>query len=293
MTILTLKSPAKVNLTLDVLEPAHTAGKREPSGYHRIQTIFHEVPKLYDTLIFEEVSESLPLLKSKVWIEYHGLGACHRLKIPTDESNTILRAARLLQETYGVKDKGMRIILEKRIPPQSGLGGAASNAATTLRTLNALWGLNLPIEKLLTHAAQIGMDVPFFILGGCALGMHYGEHLMPLPTLDTLGLAIEIIPTKTAVSTPQAYAALDLSHCGQCAKDTGELVKILKGEKVIEDKKALEFTVKNLLHNDFESSFFSTNPNLKKQYQNAHLTGSGGTLFRLLSKTPASLPAHS
>ncbi len=250
MTILTLKSPAKVNLTLDVLE-------REPSGYHRIQTIFHEVERPYDRLVFEEVPES------RVWLEPHGL------KVPNDETNTILRVAQLLKDEYGLKDKGMRIILEKMIPLQSGLGGAASNAATTLRALNSLWGLKLTTEQLLTLGAQIGMDVPFFILGGCALGMHYGEHLMPLPTLDTLGLSIEVIPTKTAVSTPEAYAKLDLSRCGKNTNKTSELVKILKGEKTGD--------IESLLHNDFENS----------SHPGEHLTGSGGALFRL---NPLSAP---
>lgn len=278
MTILTLKSPAKVNLTLDVLE-------REPTGYHRIQTVFHEVPKLYDTLIFEELVGPLSSLNPKVWIELHGIGEYSNPQIPIDETNTILKAVRLLQKTYGREDKGMRIILEKRIPPQSGLGGAASNAATTLTTLNSLWGLNLTVDQLLTHAAQIGMDVPFFIFGGCALGMHYGDHLMPLPTLDTLGLTIEIIPTKIPVSTPEAYAALNLATCGKNAAKTSELVKILNGKKSGE--------IEPLLHNDFEEGFFRKNP--KSQNPGVHLSGTGGALFRVnrLINTPVAPPARS
>lgn len=272
MTILTLKSRAKVNLTLDILG-------RESSGYHRIQTIFHEVEKPYDTLIFEEVSDSTiwksDFYRSRVWLEPHGL------KVTNDATNTILKAAQLLKDEYGLKDKGMRIILEKRIPLESGLGGAASNAAITLKALNNLWGINLTTEQLLTHAAKIGMDVPFFILGGCALGMHYGEHLMPLPTLDTLGLAIEIIPTKIAVSTAEAYKNLNLSRCGKNANKTLELVKILKGEKPIDRTRALDL-IEPLLHNDFEIATNSP----------THLTGSGGAHFKLVN-TPASPPARS
>ncbi len=274
MTIFTLKSRAKVNLTLDVLG-------RAASGYHRIQTIFHEVEKPYDRLVFEEVSDSMvwKLRESMVWLETHGY------KVPNDETNTILRAAQLLKDEYGLKNKGMRIILEKRIPPESGLGGAASNAATTLSALNSLWGLNLSAEQLLTHATAIGMDVPFFILGGCALGMHYGEHLMPLPTLDTLGLAIEIIPTKTRVSTPDAYKNLDLSQCGKNATKTSELVKILSGEKIGE--------IEPLLHNDFEEPFFRVHPNVQKNNPHAHLSGTGGAFFTIKHQAPVLVDQNS
>lgn len=264
MTILTLKSRAKVNLTLDVLE-------REPSGYHRIQTIFHEVEKLYDTLIFEEVSGA------RVWLEIHCLGQYRSATIPTDETNTILRAVRLLQSEYKLQDKGMRIILEKRIPPESGLGGAASNAATTLKGLNRLWELGLSDNTLRALAAKIGMDAPFFITGGCAVGMHYGEQLEHLPTLDRFGYAIEILLTDIAVSTRDAYAALDRSSTlGARNHDTGRLVAILKKYGPPTHGELAE--IPRLLHNDFEliSEIF---PQMSPE---AHLSGSGGARFRLV-----------
>lgn len=264
MTILTLKSRAKVNLTLDVLE-------REPSGYHRIQTIFHEVEKPYDTLIFEEVPQS------QVWLEIHAVGECRGQKIPTDETNTILKAAQLLKNEYGLKEKGMRIILEKRIPPESGLGGAASNAATTLKGLNRLWELGLSDNTLRALAAEIGMDAPFFITGGCAVGMHYGEQLEHLPTLDRFGYAIEILLTDIAVSTRDAYAALDRSSAlGARNRDTGRLVEILKKYGPPTHDELTE--IPQLLHNDFEliSEIF---PQMSPE---AHLSGSGGARFRLV-----------
>lgn len=245
----TFRAPAKVNLTLDVLG-------RDPNGYHRIQTIYHEVPELYDELSFEFLDEPVIELTTD-----HPTLAC-------DETNTIHRAAALLQKKV-TATRGVRIHLSKKIPIASGLGGASSDATTTLKALNEIWQLGLTREQLLTHAAEIGMDVPFFILGGCALGMHYGEHLMQLPTLQIIpgyeNVRIEIQPSDTKISTAEAYTSLDLARCGKRNKETATLVKILRGEK--------RGSVEPLLHNDFE---VVSGPSW-------HLSGSGGATFRLAS----------
>lgn len=250
MQKVSFKAPAKVNLTLDVLG-------RDPEGYHRIQTVYHEVPEFYDELFFEFLDETTIELTTD------------SPSLPCDETNTVYRAASILQKNYA-PNRGARIHLLKKIPLAAGLGGGSSNAATTLKALNELWQLNLSHEQLLTHAAEIGMDVPFFILRGCALGMHYGEHLMPLPTLQTVtgyeNARIEIHPGATKMSTAEAYAALDLSKCGQRTQDTATLMKILKGEKI--------GAIDPLLHNDFKTP--STSP--------WHLSGSGGSRFRIIKR---------
>lgn len=245
--MLTVKSPAKVNLTLDVL------GKDSAAGYHFVQTILHEAP-LHDEITFEE-STTLTL-------------TCDNPDVPSDDSNTILRAARLLQ-AHTKTSRGARIHLSKKIPLASGLGGPASNAATTLKALSQLWGLNLTEKELLNLAKQIGMDVPFFIRGGCAVGMHYGEQVMSLPTLDQFGLEIELVLTGIQRSAAEAYTALDLTQCGAQNKETGQLVKILKGERDYAGPKQIEA----LLHNDFSQ--------LQKEPDQMHLSGKGGAMFRL------------
>lgn len=249
------KAPAKVNLTLDVIG-------RDPNGYHCIQTIYHEVSELYDELSFEFLNEPIIELTTD-----HPSLAC-------DETNTVHRAASFLQKKYA-PNRGVRIQLSKKIPLASGLGGGSSDAATTLKALNELWQLHLTREQLLTHAAEIGMDVPFFILGGCALGMHYGEQLMPLPTLQSLhgyeNAHIEVRPSSLKISTAQAYAALDLSQCGHRNSDTAMLVKVIKGEKVA--------PIEPLLHNDFETLMPTTSP--------WHLSGSGGAKFKINAVPPS------
>lgn len=256
---LTLKSPAKVNLTLDVLG-------RGPSGYHRIQTIYTEVPSLADELIFE--SSKQPGLTLQ----------CDKKEVPLGEKNLIMRVAEaLLAHTKKrIEDQsGITLKLTKNIPVGGGLGGASSNAATTLKALNELWDLQLPKQELLRIAAQIGMDVPFFINGGLAFGTHYGEQLTPLPTLRNF--TIKIIKTNVLVSTQNAYESLDLNACGKRKSDTEKLLDLFKNQSPFPDLK----TFNSLIHNDFESQFFIQHPELKIQYPNAHLSGSGGCLFQV------------
>lgn len=263
MTLLTFHSPAKVNLTLDVL------GRDDATGYHLVQTILHEAPDFYDELTFERRPTFEVTLDAGPFA------------LPPN--NTITRAARLLQ-SHTKTSHGAHITLVKKIPLGSGFGGPASNAATTLKALNQLWELNLPDPTLRQLATKIGMDVPFFITGGCAIAMHYGEQLEHLPTLDRFGFALDIIPTDISVSTPNAYATLDLTTAGQRNRDTGRLVALLKkyGPPTQDDLAEIPL----LLHNDFAPQFFALHPDLHKKYSNAHLSGTGGSLFRL-TKTHA------
>src|SRR5262245_31035079 len=109
--------------------------------------------------------------------------------LPTDERNLIVRAGMLLREVSGVQ-AGARIQLRKRIPVAAGLGGGSSDAAATLWGLNRLWGLRFRRERLVELAVKLGMDVPFFLGRGRALGTSRGEVLSSLPAVggDALGL---------------------------------------------------------------------------------------------------------
>lgn len=245
------RSPAKINLTLDVLG-------RDENGYHRIQTIYHEVPEFFDKLVFKP-HKTLELI-------------CDHSDVPHDNSNLILRAAELLKPH--APHQGARITLQKNIPLKSGLGGASSNAATTLLALNELWSLHLTQQELLNLAAKLGMDVPFFIIGGTALGEHYGEQITPLPPLN---LRIKIISTNIQIPTQAAYTAINLEKCGHRFSDTQKLLQILKTHP----KTQSNLDLRSFLHNDFEFNFFEQNPALRSQYPDAHLTGTGGCLYTI------------
>ena len=174
---------AKVNRSLLVL------GKR-PDGFHELDTVFQAV-SLADRLSFEE-SSALTL-------------AVDDPSVPAGAENLVLRAARALAETAGVKARAA-IALEKRIPAGGGLGGGSADAAVTLLGLSALWELELPLDRLEEVGAALGSDVPFFLFGGTARGLGRGERVEPLPDIPPRGVVLVMPPFP--VSTPLVFGRL-------------------------------------------------------------------------------------
>lgn len=175
-----LRASAKVNLVLEVL------GKR-PDGYHELSTVMQAVD-LFDRLTVEAAA-TITLETSEP-------------ALPTDDRNLVVRAARLLQEAAGT-EAGARIVLDKRIPLAAGLGGGSSDAAATLLGLNRLWGLRWRRERLVELAVKLGMDVPFFLGRGRALGTSRGEVLAALPGVG--GYALVLVNPGVGLSTQEVY----------------------------------------------------------------------------------------
>ncbi len=196
---LVVDTPAKLNLHLSVLG-------RRPDGYHELETVMVAVG-LYDTLLFDEVSRGVEL-------------RCDGLRGPmaADESNLVLRAARLLFMTTGC-GRGARIHLTKRIPMQAGMGGGSSDAAATLVGLNQFWGLGLSQAELHDHAARLGSDVNFFLDSTpLALCRGRGERVEPRPMCGPFWFVVA--KPAAGLSTSAVFGQLDLAHCArsQCSE---------------------------------------------------------------------------
>lgn len=242
--MLQISAKAKVNLCLDVL-------KKDPSGYHKIQTVLHELENLQDELKISKTPES-DNVSMKTGNQNH---------LIKTEDNIAFKALKLFKEAYKIT-KNFQITIEKNIPISAGLGGGSSNAAAVLKGLNQLLKMDLSPKELQKLAENLGMDVPFFILGGTAFAENYGEKITSLAPLD---INIELLPQnfwqtlKSANKTAEMYARLDLSKCGRNLEKTQ---KILNGE-----------ITEETLHNDFET--------LIKIPQKTHLSGSGPAIFEL------------
>src|SRR5262249_41980587 len=128
---------------------------------------------------------------------------------PSDERNLVWRAAAALWREAGRRGApaGWTVHLRKRIPLQGGLGGGSSDAAATLRGLNALWRLNSSDEELSRIGATLGADGPFFRVGGTALGLERGDVLFPFPDVPRAWLVL-VIPAF-GVSTAAASSWWD------------------------------------------------------------------------------------
>ena len=154
----TFRSFAKINLGLEVVG-------RLPSGFHELKTIFATV-SVHDTIELTETRGAISV-------------QCDHPGVPNDETNLAHRAAALMREISGRKS-GVAIKIRKRIAMGGGLGGGSSNAATVLRALDATWGLGLGPTGLLEAAKSLGADVPYFLVGGPALGLGRGDDIHPL-----------------------------------------------------------------------------------------------------------------
>jgi 4-diphosphocytidyl-2-C-methyl-D-erythritol kinase len=251
-----LYAHAKINLHLRIL------GKRH-NGYHELETIFQEV-NLADRITMSESEGGNIILQ------------IDNEKLPTTPDNLCFRAAKMLEEFAGAQ-KGVDIVMQKKIPIGAGLGGGSSDAAATLVGLNQLWKLNLTVGELVPIAARLGADVPFFLCGGCQYARGIGEKLKRLPALKELYILL-VVPS-VRISTRWAFEQL---NC--------DLTTVWKSPKFSE--LCSEPVMWELFENDFEDLVFHTHPEvgrIKEELQTkgslfASLSGSGSTVYGIFDK---------
>ena len=254
---LVLPSFAKINLALEVLH-------RRKDGFHELRTLYQSID-LQDELHFD--------------LPRHG--DCS-IKLDTDgdepcpmRDNLVYRAAVLLRDESGIK-RGIRIRLVKRIPCGSGLGGGSSNAAVALIGLNRVWNLRIGASQLLSMAAKLGSDVPFFLVGGTALGIGRGEQVFPV---EPPGFCwVVIIHPRVHVSTAEAYARLGRPLTAQASTATISRLSLLMSDGMWEADRCF---------NDFEADAIKRYPLVRAAREAllehgalaAQLSGSGSAVF--------------
>ncbi len=255
--MLTVQTPAKINPVLEVL------GKR-PDGYHELALVFQAVG-LYDQLIFEKKATGIDLSVEGA----AGLAA--------DDSNLIVKAAKLFSREVLKNNDGVQITLHKEIPLAAGLGGGSSDAAATLRGLQWLFEAPVSEEKMHQMAAQLGSDVNFFLNGGTALGTGRGEIITPWKASALLWVIL--VKPSEGLSTPAVYQS------GKALITTGDKVREL--QKVW--PKGSPASIAAHLFNGLEPAAFYLRPELELIKQRlinegalgVLLSGSGPTLFAL------------
>ena len=181
----TVRSFAKVNLGLEVL------GTRS-DGYHELRTLFQTID-LHDDITLAPRRQGLSL-------------ECDHPGVPTDETNLAWRAAESLRRHAKVTS-GVAIRIAKRIPVAGGLGGGSSNAAAVLMALNRLWRLDLGPDVLHRLARRLGADVPFFLVGGTALGLARGDEVYPLR--KQVKAHVVLVDPGRPVSTAAVFSRVD------------------------------------------------------------------------------------
>jgi 4-diphosphocytidyl-2-C-methyl-D-erythritol kinase len=252
---------AKVNLRLEVL------GKRA-DGYHELRTIFQTV-SLHDRLRLRSSRHSgisLSIVGNEV------------LSQEPLEKNLVYRAVDALRRELKVR-AGVEIQLEKRIPAGRGLGGGSSDAAAALLGYLRLTDRKMCAEQLMSIAAGLGADVPFFLFGGRALGISKGDEIYPLPDIPKVSLLI-VSPKDIHVPTPDAYRWLH-------APELASLTKSATAHKLYGFCALCWSAQEESLSNDFEGAVFQRHPRLgtikrallRVGASEALLAGSGSAVF--------------
>lgn len=264
-----VRSCAKINLTLDVFS-------KRSDGYHSIASVLQTI-SLFDTI---QIAFSNT---SGIEFSCDGDQAEH---CPVDDTNLVVRAAKLLQEKIGVSH-GLCIHLHKKIPAQAGLGGGSSNAAATLIGVNQMLGCQLESKELHELAASLGSDVPFFLYGGTAVARGRGEQITLLDDAPQIWLVV--VKPDECVSTGWAYGAMDEMKNRSSHRATKRMEEALESQD--------ETRIINLLCNDFEAVVFERYPKIAWLHDelrmagavSAHLCGSGSAVYGIVKNE---LEAH-
>ena len=274
---------AKINLGLYI-------GPVRGDGFHELRTVYQTI----DVCDVIRVSAS-----SGAGIEIR----CQHPQVPQDENNTCWRVVERVMRTLQQRRRVV-IEIEKNLPVQGGLGAGSSDAAAAMLALERELGVSLAAEDRLSIAAEVGSDVPLFLVGGTVLGTGRGEQVAPLPDLPPLALVIAT--PNVGVSTPQAFADWDtLMKSAQDALTPGSaasridkfsrtlfawLAGSLSGVPV-KDRDRGETLLLDLvragIENDFERVVFPQCPELSEMKgvlkregaKYASLSGSGSALY--------------
>lgn len=182
----TVRSFAKINIGLCI-------GPRRPDGFHELRTLYQTIG-LHDRVTVA--------VSKGAGIELH----CSTPGVPLDKSNTCWRIVERTMALLASSGR-VRIEIEKQLPVQAGLGGASSNAVAALLALQRELKRELPWPDKFRLAAEVGSDLPQFLIGGTSLGVGRGEEVYPLHELPPI--ACVLATPGIAVSTPQAFADWD------------------------------------------------------------------------------------
>src|SRR6266852_2864354 len=251
---------AKINLRLDIL------GKR-PDGFHELRTIFQTI-SLHDELRLR--ASRRPGIALRV-------EGNQPLSAEPAEKNLVCRAVEALRRELKIRG-GVEIELKKTIPAGRGLGGGSSDAAAALLGYLRLTMKKLAPARLLEIASSLGADVPFFLLGGRALGVNKGDEIYPLPDIQKRHIMV-VSPKVIHVRTPEAYRWLKARPRG--------LTKSATNHKLWKFCAQCWSTQGSGLSNDFEGPVFRRHPRLaqikrallQRGAAEASLAGSGSAVF--------------
>ncbi len=260
---LVFKAYGKINLGLDVV-------RRLENGYHEVRMIMQSV-KLADIVTIKRISEDKIVVRTD------------QENLPCDERNLAYKAAKLMKEKYSVQD-GVEIFLEKHIPMAAGMAGGSADCAAVLKGMNELFGLGLALEDMQKTGVKLGADVPYCLMGGCALSEGIGEVLTALKTPPAC--TVLLAKPDIDVSTKYVYEHLKLDTLERHPDIDGMMQDIEEGnleklcgklENVLESVTGKEYPVIGEIEKIMKDAGAPA----------AVMSGSGPTVFGIFKGTKA------
>ncbi len=199
----TVRSYSKINLGLAI-------GPPRPDGYHSLTTLYQTLA-LHDLITIEARRASSTQLNL----------TSNDQRVPLDQRNTAWKMAEKMLDRLGVQAE-VSIRIQKNLPIQGGMGAGSANAAAAMIGLERELSLDLAREQRLALAAEVGSDVPLFLMGGSVLGSDRGQIVHSVPDVTLAGSTqipcVVALPPR-GVSTPQAFRDWDARFSAPAAPD--------------------------------------------------------------------------
>lgn len=256
MNEIALESYAKINLALDILY------KRD-DGYHEINTIMQQID-LKDRVVIRNKDSGIDI-------------QCNNKDVPIDRNNLVYKAWEKIREKTGI-NRGVGIIIDKKIPIAAGLAGGSSNGGAVLKGLNLLWDLNLSDEELMEIGKKIGADVPFCIMGGTAWARGIGEKLTKLKGFS--GYNILLANVGIPVSTEWVYKNMDLKSIHKRI-DIEKIIKYMEEGNLLKLGQSIENVMEPVVMTKYPQVKMVKEDMIKFGALGSLMSGSGPTVFGL------------
>lgn len=189
---------AKINLALHV-------GARRSDGYHQVETL----------VVFADYGDIVSAAPGAATGGVTIKGPFGRALAggTTSTDNLAVRAAVELRKAAGKRVIAQtKLVLTKRIPIASGLGGGSADAAAVLRLLNREWGLDLTNARLDEIGLKLGADVPMCLASYPLVATGIGETIRAVSGMPAI--PIVLAHPGEAVATASVFAALKPAERG-------------------------------------------------------------------------------
>ncbi|RKD22805.1 4-(cytidine 5'-diphospho)-2-C-methyl-D-erythritol kinase [Ammoniphilus oxalaticus] len=258
---ISVKAPAKINLTLDVV------GKRA-DGYHEVEMVM-------TTIDLADRIDIYPREDDQITID------CSAYFVPLGEKNLVYQVAKIIKDKLGIK-QGVHFYIHKRIPIAAGLAGGSADAAAAIRGLNNLWQLGLSVQEMAEIGSKVGSDVAFCVYGGTALAQGRGEQITTLPSPPPAWVVLAKPPI--AVSTSEIYGKTKMGEITAYPRRSERMIDAINNRDYNEVYKSLG--------NHLETVTLSLYPEVRKIKEQmlrfgadaSLMSGSGPTVFCLVDK---------